>query len=1144
VISSVSAYGYVSYDPAGQFDNSWVAFDIADPGTLLQVASGVSSINNPLIGATYAGDKVYGVGYFNNIFEFDPATGEQVVLWDNNVQYAGIAFDGMNFYVNTFDELYTFDMTTGEATSIGTFTNLEFGIISIAFDGEGNLWGIDTYSDKLHAIDKETAETTLIGSFGEDFIGLCDISFDKSSNVLYLSGTENVTGGLSKIYSINTETGNASPIGQLQNNVHLYSLATVSDGSLMFAPGNLSATTNGTDAVLIWEEPFGGSANGYNVYRDDALIGTTTETGFVDAGLEIGVYSYTVTAVYDDGESDPAGPVEVAIGNPELTFNPESFEAVLEMGEATTRELTIHNEGNLDLNFSLTALLNTQTSSNPAPQQLTDEEFNQKAIERFGENWQELANPGEIVYSPEGIDGYCEVSGNCNLGDGIDDFQLGGINNLNSGCSPDGYGDFTALATSLDAGMSYDITASSNYSNNYLSVWVDLNQNEIFEENEKLLDGLNLEMAGEFYTAQITIPQDALPGETRLRAISSWFNPEVLTCGSISFGEAEDYTVNIGVVSPWINLEPESGTIAPGDSTVVTVTIDAADLDPIEYTGTVEIATNDTSNAVEQIPVNLIVLEQGISNFFPVWETPFNPMTIFVVGATLDSLDLDLGDEIGVFDIDPNSGEEICVGAGLVINPITPENILEIIVSMDDGSNPDEANGFTAGNEMIFRLWNSLTGEVDDITVTFPNPGFDEVFTPLGTAIVELEGNALVSQPMTLSQGWNLVSSRAQPHNTNMMTIFQPLIDMGVLEKIIDEDGGSVVYIPYPAPVGRWNNSIGDMEMAEGYYVKVSEDLETSMYGLPVELPMELPLESGWNIMGYPAESAQDALETVEPLIAENNLYKVIDEAGGVIQYLPFPEPTGTWINTIGDFENGQGYYIKVYDETSLMIEETPGMKAVSTFKGSSAITEYFEPVYQNNPYLPMHFILYTDGNLEAGDEVGIFDGDICVGASVYDGNTENMAITVTSMDDPDTENQDGYTSGNNFEVKIWKSGVVYENVETELLAGPETFTPLESYIGNISEIFTGLEEVNSNQLSLSVFPNPSNGEFSISLQTDASDPVQVKIFNSMGALVYQNSMDFGSTQMNINIQELPSGVYQLVATQDQTRMVEQIMVK
>ena len=50
---------------------------------------------------------------------------------------------------------------------------------------------------------------------------------------------------------------------------------------------------------------------------------------------------------------------------------------------------------------------------------------------------------------------------------------------------------------------------------------------------------------------------------------------------------------------------------------------------------------------------------------------------------------------------------------------------------------------------------------------------------------------------------------------------------------------------------------------------------------------------------------------------------------------------------------------IKVLDESSLMIGEGQGS---SNSKSVIVVNDpvYFEPVYQNNPYMPMHFILMT----------------------------------------------------------------------------------------------------------------------------------------------------------------------------------------
>ena len=55
---------------------------------------------------------------------------------------------------------------------------------------------------------------------------------------------------------------------------------------------------------------------GFKVYRDEALINTIASpatTTFDDMDLAVGNYSYTVSAYYDDGESEPAGPVSAEI---------------------------------------------------------------------------------------------------------------------------------------------------------------------------------------------------------------------------------------------------------------------------------------------------------------------------------------------------------------------------------------------------------------------------------------------------------------------------------------------------------------------------------------------------------------------------------------------------------------------------------------------------------------------------------------------------------------------------------------------------------------------------------------------------------------------------------------------------------------
>lgn len=87
---------------------------------------------------------------------------------------------------------------------------------------------------------------------------------------------------------------------------------------------------------------------------------------------------------------------------------------------------------------------------------------------------------------------------------------------------------------------------------------------------------------------------------------------------------------------------------------------------------------------------------------------------------------------------------------------------------------------------------------------------------------------------------------------------------------------------------------------------------------------------------------------------------------------------------------------------------------------------DHFIPVFSNNPYHPMNFYITSasiDGiNLEANDEIGIFDGDICVGMEVLNGEIIDYLSIIASEDEPSTPQIDGFLSGNNYSFRLWNS--------------------------------------------------------------------------------------------------------------------------
>ncbi len=125
-------------------------------------------------------------------------------------------------------------------------------------------------------------------------------------------------------------------------------------------------------------------------------------------------------------------------------------------------------------------------------------------------------------------------------------------------------------------------------------------------------------------------------------------------------------------------------------------------------------------------------------HFVPVYQSIYQPMNIIIEEAVIDGVDLVAGDEIGIFD-DDGAGGEICVGSIILTEPIIAGSPLPIVASTDDPLTPDQ-DGFIDGHTIIYRFWDD--SEIIELVCVTPTyvPGFDEVFTSLGTALGSLSG--------------------------------------------------------------------------------------------------------------------------------------------------------------------------------------------------------------------------------------------------------------------------------------------------------------------------------------------------------------------------------------------------------------------
>jgi hypothetical protein len=294
------------------------------------------------------------------------------------------------------------------------------------------------------------------------------------------------------------------------------------------------------------------------------------------------------------------------------------------------------------------------------------------------------------------------------------------------------------------------------------------------------------------------------------------------------------------------------------------------------------------------------IFTPGIT-FQPVWTSPYNPMTFYITQALLDGVDLNASAQIGIFDIDPNTGGEICVGAATLTGIISQQSYLELITSMDDGTLSGHANGFQPGNSFIFKYITQSGDLIETVVYDFPYPGYHEVFNSQGSAIVDLAGTTPQNEQhlITLSKGWSGISSWLDPVNPDIEALFSSI--SGQLEMLQNLE---IFYQP-----GNSASSLGEWDVQSGYFIKVSSDLELVIDGMNPQ-NTSVAVQQGWNLIPI----LTDQPVNIETLFS-GNLSKVIIIRDAVGSGVYWPDKS---ITTLVELQPGKSYLIKVSEGFSV----------------------------------------------------------------------------------------------------------------------------------------------------------------------------------------------------------------------------------
>ncbi len=259
-----------------------------------------------------------------------------------------------------------------------------------------------------------------------------------------------------------------------------------------------------------------------------------------------------------------------------------------------------------------------------------------------------------------------------------------------------------------------------------------------------------------------------------------------------------------------------------------------------------------------------------------------------------------------------------------------------------------------------------------------------------------------ISQSINLVSGWSMWSTYIDPEDGNMESVFSNIVDDLT---IVKDEGGNVYWPSFGL------NSIGSLEIGNGYQVKMSSANTLVVEGDLVPYDTQFSLAGGWNMMGYLHQEAY-SVESMMSTMTSSNLTIMKDSWGNV--YWP-----QFGLNSIGNMNPGQGYQVKLAGSWNFSYPEgSEGARYGDVYVERPVYFE--EPANTGNNMIIGLPLNSWESTPSIGDEIAAYgeDGEL-IGSTTFQG--DHIALTIWG-DDLTTDKKDGISEGESISFKLWNS--------------------------------------------------------------------------------------------------------------------------
>lgn len=625
-------------------------------------------------------------------------------------------------------------------------------------------------------------------------------------------------------------------------------------------------------------------------------------------------------------------------------------------------------------------------------------------------------------------------------------------------------------------------------------------------------------------------------GGTNVQAVldstSITFTPDADFSGAENFtliasDGSDESTVIISVTVDAVNDAPQ-----------ITSTPTTSGIEDEEYLYNVEISDPDSDTftySLDSQPSGMVISEEGVITWTPgEGDVSTDIITLTVTDDAVEPL---FGTQTFTVTVTPvNDPPEITS-----IPPTEAEMNVEYSyqVIADDPENADmfftidgEPEGMVMDESQLIT-WTPIEEgvTVGPISIIVIDGLTEDALSDTQSFSIEIASSTVIME-FDLHDGANLISFYALPENTSVEFVMVSLGDC--ISGVIGE-GVAASHLGG----GTWVGSLANISQTSGYWVKLDDDCDLTVEGIPYDPSPLYELHDGANLISFPYGDmigiSAGLPDDVEPLFNG-----IIGEGVAASQTVPY-----NWVGSLANWEGKKGYWAKVTEALSFNFESS-GLARNSEFPLSVRQAGNSEVPYPDswsyNQSTKQAFYFVENLNIESHPEIDdglilAYCGETLVGARQWNGQYTDIP----------TMGEDGFdeTAG------YCETG----EIPTFMLLETSNQKPLP-LTGNVPVweenglFFITLTE-NSVEIPTEfvlkpAYPNPFNPVTNIEFGLPITNYVSLVIYDITGRIVTElvkSELEAGWHSYKWNAENISSGLYFVKLTTEKFQQTQKVML-